>query len=182
MADLNKVFLKSGEVIISSSPRIVWTVLGSCVSVVLHSAKHQIGAISHAVLPNPNLGIKTCGANCPRKCHYSNKEIESKYRYVSCSTTFMIDELLRRGVERNEITASVFGGASMFQFSFNGSSIGTKNVEMALQTLQDNKIHINKNDTLGKNSRVLNFYSHNNLIEIKKKGLFTDINKTLLSV
>ena len=182
MADLNKVFLKSGEVIISSSPRIIWTVLGSCVSIILHSAKHQIGAISHAVLPNPDLGIKTCGTNCPRKCHHSNKEIESKYRYVSCSTTFMIDEMIRRGVQRNEITASVFGGASMFEFSFNGSSIGTKNVEMAMKTLKDNKIRINKNETLGTIGRVLNFHSHTNLIEIKRKGKFTDVTKTPPSV
>ena len=46
-----KIFLQPGEVVISTAPQNVWTVLGSCISIVLYSRRLKVSAICHAKLP-----------------------------------------------------------------------------------------------------------------------------------
>lgn len=163
-----KIYLKSGEVYIAKSPAIVWTVLGSCVSLILYSKKRKISAISHAQLPQPNLTSQPCRHTCPNPCFQAHEDISSEMRFVSCSTKYMLDELKKLGIAKNELTASIFGGSQMFAVRNELFAVGSRNVQQVRAILKSNKIPVIKEDVLGTQSRTLDYDTKEGIVSLKR--------------
>lgn len=137
------IFLRPGDIIFSDHPAVVTTVLGSCVSVVLHHPQLGIGAICHALLPTGE-----CLA-------------DENLRYLDCSMLRMIGWFRRRGVALEELDVKLFGGADMWDFQCTGQhSVGQQNIQAAFQLIQDTGLRLTASNVGGARGRKLYFYTH----------------------
>lgn len=147
-----KVILDPGDTFISSGPAFVWTVLGSCVTVILYSSRLKISAVCHAQLPQHSDWQEKCFEFCPGPC-YKNLPSSFTNKFVTCAIHYMINSLNKLGVQNSEIEASLYGGASRFGIKFKGKGIGERNIAAAKELLARLNIRIKNEDTGGTVSR-----------------------------
>jgi chemotaxis protein CheD len=163
------VILKPGEIYFSKGPSVVTTILGSCVSLTMHSSRSGFGAICHNVLPKCTKR-KSCvqGSGC-----------SDWPKYVECSIREMLKKLDELGISRCDVEIKLFGGAEMLDKipPVNGRSktVGAENVRVALKILAKAGLKVAVGDTGGTIGRKLFFISHTG--EVYMKRLITDQNK-----
>jgi chemotaxis protein CheD len=141
--------LSIGEVIVSEKKEeIIWTVLGSCISVIFH-VEGVVSIISHSQLPYNSFNHE-CTEDCPQPC---GREFDSLLdnRYVKCSLGFMIGKLAAYGFDPRRLKTTIVGGASIVKYVDGQESIGDKNVAMAKTMLAENGIRLNRQKTGGLN-------------------------------
>jgi len=157
-----KKFLSIGEVIIATEPTYIWTVLGSCVSVILFSLRKKVSAICHAQLVEKEFSIKAI----PDSEFHTPKSaiLKNDYRYLGRAVNHMIDELLSLGIHKNELVASIYGGGRIIE---NMQDIGLENAESAVKILQENKLHIVNKDIAGDKTRTIRYYSDTGITHVK---------------
>lgn len=156
------VSLMPGELYIAKQPTVIKTILGSCVSVILYNKHNKITAISHAQLPYDKINHK-CIDNCPIKCNTKVSE-ENRFKYVTCSTEYMLDKFSSLGIRHNEINAKLFGGASVLFAHTNRKTIGMQNIETAYEMIRKFKLRLINKDTGGENGRTI--YLHTETFEV----------------
>ena len=147
-ASLPTVYLKPGEMHLTREPAIVTTILGSCVSVTMYDAHTKIAAICHAVMPS--------SADAKKKAE-GNKNI---FQYVDTSIEWMLDQFLHNGIKQRDIQVKLFGGAEMFIEHSKGResiAVGKRNIEVALRTLEMNRLKIKSWNIGGNRGRKLIF-------------------------
>jgi chemotaxis protein CheD len=149
-------YLMPGELIIAKTPSVVWTVLGSCVSVILYHKKTGIGAICHAQLPG-TIKEGHCFDNCPEKCLMDTSS-RNQSKYVTCAVKYMLGEIKKLNIKLDELDIRVFGGADVIP-SNNKMSIGKLNVETAFKILQDEGLSVTQAETGGSSGRNILFIS-----------------------
>ena len=159
-AELPTVFLKQGEYYISDrGPALVRTILGSCVTVTMHSPTFLVGAITHSLLPYPLPGTKV------QYGHHG--------RFVDSSVRLVFERMLALGVKKNDLEVKVFGGGKMLT-SLTGNdagkeiNIGRRNVETALKVIQELGLSIAATDVGGTWGRKLMYYPHRGDVWVKK--------------
>ena len=109
-----------GEYYISSEDAI-YTILGSCVSVVLYSDRQKIGGMNHFMLPSTSEVF-------PEK--------EYQGRYGVHAMELLINGLMKEGLSRNKLTAKVFGGGNVLNTDPTSRyHIGFKNTEFVFEYL-----------------------------------------------
>jgi chemotaxis protein CheD len=137
---LDKVkYLKQGELAIVSGTTKVFTILGSCVAVVLWDEYTKIGGVNHFLLPN-----------------WKNKGIPN-VRYGDVAVTELHDKTILSGAVKRRLTAKVYGGASMLKLDNASFNIGQRNIEIPLEKLKELKIPIIFEDTGGNLGRKILF-------------------------
>jgi chemotaxis receptor (MCP) glutamine deamidase CheD len=107
-----QVSLMQGDICFSAEPKILVTVLGSCVAVCLWDKVRGIGGMNHFVLPSDPNGEKST-------------------RYGDVSIDELEAGLLRLGCRMADLQAKVFGGAAVLPFG-GGQTVGSNNVQLAL--------------------------------------------------
>lgn len=145
------VYLKPGEVFVARRPTLVSTVLGSCVSVVLHAPRTGMGAICHAMLPG--------GAQ------------DDDFRYVDKAVSYLYNRLTALCGGPDDIEAKLFGGAEVLNFGVRSEralSVGHQNVAAALHTLDMLGLKVSAADTGGVQGRKLFFYSHSGEVYVRQ--------------
>ena len=120
--DLPITNLTPGKLLITEQPTLVSTILGSCVSLCLHSKKFRVGAICHGMLP-----------------HQTKLPMPEHFPYVDTAVTHMLETMTSRfGLAPSELTVKLFGGASVLQTHMAGAdafAIGQQNIAAALEAL-----------------------------------------------
>lgn len=159
----NKIFLNPGELVVTTSNEIIWTLLGSCVSIILHCPKKKVSGICHAQLPSDNSNL-TCKTTCPKPCKKGEHE---QFRYVTCSFKYMLETFHNKGITNSEITVSLFGGATMYNFDNDIFKVGDMNIRKAKELIRHNKLKIINEDTGGTLSRSLTYYTETGKIDLK---------------
>jgi len=157
--NLQKVYLKPGEIYIGKKPTLVSTVLGSCVSVTMFSRRLGIGAISHALFP-------LC-----RNTVSCDIDINECFKYVDCSTLYMINKFREYGVKTDEIEVKMFGGASVMvnnDIKDDMKSVGTMNVEMAVNLLETKNLYITGSNVGQTWGRKIIFHTHTGEVLLKQ--------------
>jgi len=149
------VFLKPGQMMVSSVPSLVTTLLGSCVAVTLFCPRLRLGAICHAQLPS-----------CRKKS--CNHEHSDAGKYVDCAVMSMLERLQAGGAERREIEAKLFGGSDMFDAYGRGRSVGRQNIEMAVRTLERESVRVVREDLGGGRGRKIIFHTHTGEVFLKR--------------
>jgi chemotaxis protein CheD len=152
------LFLKPGQVMVSSVPTLVTTLLGSCIAVTLFCPRTRFGAICHAQLPS---------CDNPAGC---SPEDSSHAKYVECAVMMMLERLHAHGVADKELQAKVFGGADMFEGSVKRPGVGSQNAEMALKVLEREAIRVVRQDLGGERGRKIVFHSDTGEVLLKRLG------------
>jgi chemotaxis protein CheD len=158
--DYEKKFLSIGEVIIATEPSYIWTVLGSCVSVILYSSRKKVSAICHAQMVEKEFSIKIA------KSEFNNikSAIKDDFRFLGCAVNYMINELLLMGIRKTDIVASIYGGGRIIK---NMQDVGLENAESAVKILQDQGVHIIRKDIAGNKTRTIRYYSDTGITHVK---------------
>jgi chemotaxis protein CheD len=137
--DREVLYVEPGHLVVSTEPCRLRTVLGSCVSVCLYDAERRHGGMNHFMLPE------------------SPSRFETSSRYGSRAMPLLVERLERLGSARRQLCASVYGGACVL---FTGSDLmhlGRRNVEFALQWLEQNGINVVASSVLGNAARRVDF-------------------------
>ena len=159
-----RLTLGLGRVLIAEVPSIVRTVLGSCVAVILHVPRLRLSALCHAQMPerreDPSFldDASDCGCEDPD---------DEDLKYVSCSIRYMLDELGRRGVTRQEIVATLVDGGNVVRNIDRRWSVGSRNVQIARLALAKEGIPISYMDIGGTRGRVVEHVSDRNHTRVR---------------
>jgi chemotaxis protein CheD len=148
---------------VAKSPAKLRTTLGSCVGIVLYDKTQKIGGICHALLDEPPSG-----------------KIINRGKYAKTAIEELIKELEKNGVNKKNLTAKIFGGASMFQNNANNifQNIGERNVKAAREVLQKYEIPILYEDVGGHNGRTITFFLEDGRILLRSGATEKYIYKT----
>ena len=149
------VYLKAGEIFMSSGPACVTTVLGSCVAVTMFNERRGIWAICHALLPREDGRRNGDGDD---------------FKYVDSSIGRMLKKFEKFMVGRGEIDAKLFGGADMFGAGRAPelSTVGAQNVKAALETLEKEGLAVSACDVGGRSGRKLYYLIPGNKVFVKR--------------
>ncbi len=122
-------------------PAVLKTTLGSCVGVIVSDAAAGIHGMAHVMLPRRMGSDKAAG------------------KYADTAVSALVTEMERAGSRRQDMTASIVGGARMF--GQNDSSalmrIGEENTAAVLKALEDLGIPVVFRDTGGESGRTVTF-------------------------
>jgi chemotaxis protein CheD len=113
------ITLQPAEVFVTLRPRLIRTLLGSCVAICLSNGHRGIGAMCHALLPSSQGATGAEGG-----------------RFVDEALGTMLRHLDQAGVKPGTLKARIFGGADMFQpQGSNLYAVGQRNIDMARTAL-----------------------------------------------
>lgn len=117
--------------------------LGSCVAICIYDPETGLGGLGHMLLPsrpakNPH------GTEC---------------KYVDAGICLMVDQLIKRGANRDTLVARLAGGANMFESSYQTliNSIGARNAISAKRTLSVLGIPLVEEEVGGNRGRTVEF-------------------------
>lgn len=164
-----KVNLFPGEAFIAEKPSIIWTLLGSCLAIILHNKQHQFGAIAHAQLAQDSRIDHLCYAHCPNPC-FSDLARENPFTYVSCSIRHLVEEFTSRGITPTEIDVKIFGGASLMRTpqTQEGRTVGEMNIKAANRLIADYGLTLRSKQLGGNTGRTLYFYSDTGEVYLRR--------------
>lgn len=137
---VHSIYLKPGEVLVTRTPVLVSTVLGSCVAVTIFSATRGFAAVCHAMLPE-------------------NTGRDMDLRYVDTALKHIYDKIVGYGVA-NDLVVKLFGGAQVLNVGDYNSeklTIGEQNVLKAEEVLKSLGLKVSARDTGGLQGRKLFF-------------------------
>ncbi|MBN2521885.1 MAG: chemotaxis protein CheD, partial [Bacteroidales bacterium] len=117
----NVIFLHPGEYYSSDEDIFIGTLLGSCISVVLYDPHNGIGGLNHFMLPSS-----------------VNKEfyLSKSGKYGMYAMELLINSLMKMGVDKSDMKAKIFGGASVLRQTVPGlNSVSKNNIDFAFEYL-----------------------------------------------
>jgi chemotaxis protein CheD len=115
-----KTTLYIGDVMVSRSPMILHTLLGSCVAVCLYDIKLCAGGMNHILLPDVH-------------------KVQASSRHGALAMEMLIDKLIQAGGAREHFIAKAFGGANVLANTGLGA-VGTKNADFVREFLAAERI------------------------------------------
>ena len=148
---VTEVQLKPGELLIAHKPSLVTTVLGSCVAVTMFNARFSLGAICHAMLPQPGRE-ETLSETDP-----------TRFKYVNYAVSFMVSAFRQAGLCADEVDVKLFGGGNVIGPEIDlleRPGIGSANVRMVRQLLQQESFRISASNVGGRRGRKIVFSTH----------------------
>ena len=137
---LQQVFLEPGTLYCTARPAVIRTVLGSCVAVCLVDRHCRAAGMNHYVLP-------------------STLDGQSSPRYGETAIEQLIHEMSRLGCGMGDLRAKVFGGAAVLPFGSSEDTVGTKNVNIAIEWLRSRSIPVVARRTGGENGLLIRLYT-----------------------
>ena len=151
-------YLLVGQGGIYSSPTLVQTVLGSCVSVTMYCAKYRWGGIFHALLPRIGDFSGSRGNG-------------DQYRYVDSSIWSLLREFAKSGISAKSLECKVFGGASPLHQHCD-TSAGNRNVKVAMEVLAEEGVTVSASSVGGNGGRKLFFRTDTGMV-LQKRFIVT---------
>ena len=159
--------LNIGDIIVTKNEEeIVWSVLGSCISVILY-VPNQISILCHAQMPSRNEVGAKCFDSCPHPCFNDLPEAQDS-KYVKCSVEFMIEQLYKNNGNISALNTTLIGGASIISQKGIGNSIGELNIKTAKDILENQHIRINRELIGGSKGYTLWYYTKNDRLFVRK--------------
>ncbi|MHC1697969.1 MAG: chemotaxis protein CheD [Geobacteraceae bacterium] len=146
------IYLKPGEQYFAIKPAIISTVLGSCVSITMHSPEHGKSGICHAVLPEEVIPGEP-------------------FRYVDSSIAAMLRQFDRHGIRKNVLEVKLFGGADILapsEYGLREMTVGKQNILRAKQIINREQLNLLTYDIGGTRGRKIIFHTHSGVIYLKR--------------
>lgn len=134
-------YLHPGHMVVSAEPRVLTTILGSCVAVCVWDLSTRIGGMVHFLLPDSSGGTGDTA------------------RYGDVAVPLLINELKRHGGNVHMTKAKLYGGACVLQAFRNGTGehLGARNVSVARDALRSANIAVIEEQVMGNLSRKIVF-------------------------
>jgi len=163
----------------SAKDEVISTLLGSCVAACIFDLSAGWGGLNHFLLPcggpdEPDLG-------------------DTATRYGNYAMEALINDLLKQGARRENITVKVFGGANVIETS-SKHMIGSRNADFVLEFLKAEKFRVSGqhlggdrprrilfNPTTGKVQMQLLKRSAAKMIEKVEKGFNANVKQSGLT-
>lgn len=146
---LEEVFLNPGDLVFSKKPVVLKTVLGSCVAVCLYDTEHRWGAMCHYLLPI-----------APSDLHRSTK-------YGDIAIKVLLHRfLVKHEAKRENLVATIIGGAFIVFDEREVFFIGDRNIEVAQNLLKKEGIRILAMHTGGEFGRRVIFNTATNKLMV----------------
>ena len=159
------VTLGIGCVLTARHPHRVRTILGSCVAVILYVPRLRLSTLCHAQSPEPrNEG--RCREACPHPCR-AQASVTNEFRYVTCCISAMLTDLSRLGCRKDELVATVVGGANVVKEIQPDRSVSGENVRIALEILGRERIRVARTDVGGNRGRTIVHLTDSNELDIQ---------------
>ena len=140
-----EIYLHPGQMHVSREPVQISMILGSCAGVCLYDRRQAIGGATHYMLPQWD------GSGAPST------------RYGDIAIDALLKQFHEHGSRPGDMEVTIFGGACMFEVfrAEDGSDdhIGSRNVNLAIETLSRLGIVIAARDTGGENGRKIKMQS-----------------------
>lgn len=165
------VKLLPGEYHTTKGEELLVTVLGSCVSACIRDVKNGVGGMNHFLLPEKK--------NRHKNISWAESYESAETRYGDLAMEILINDIIKRGGERQYFEAKIFGGAQMFTSSMR---VGDRNIEFVADYLKYESIKVTRQDTGGNLGRKLYYIPktgqaflkritsiHNNTIEKREE-------------
>ena len=162
-----RVTIDPGEYYVSHEDVLITTLLGSCVSACLYDPYNKIAGMNHFLLSSRRYSreMPVCNTDAGR--------------YGIHSMELLINEMWNRGAQRGNLKAKAFGGGSILKpadaFTNSIFTVGEVNVRFIREFLQKENIPMVSFDLGGVVGRVINFYSEDYSVYVKK--MVTTANK-----
>jgi len=152
--DFELINVGIADLVITSSPNVLRTILGSCVGVCLYDSSEKIGGLSHIMLPA------------------SRKEPLNVKKYAVTAIPLLVDEMVKAGGKRQNFTAKLCGGATMFKHAETSlmGDIGKNNIKSVKEVLGSMNIKIIAEDLGGDYGRTIDFFIESGEVKIKSIG------------
>ena len=141
-----------GEYFVSDNPMVVYTVLGSCISVCLRDPQAGVGGMNHFMLAAPTT-------------QSSGDSWAESGRYGSFAMEMLINGILKRGGNKARLEAKVFGGGKIYDGAMD---VGAKNAAWALDYLEQEGLPPLKADVGDVTPRKVYYFTDTGKVLMKK--------------
>lgn len=136
----------------------IYTVLGSCVAIMLYDKPNKIGGMIHVMLP------------------YSRGKTDSYPKYADTGIPYLIEQLVSFGAVREHLQgAKVTGGSEMFQVIDQKTNVSVLNVKATQETLKSLNIKVIASDFGGVSGRRVEFDVNTGKVEVRIEGQKTRV-------
>jgi chemotaxis protein CheD len=130
-----------GEHYVTTRPDVViTTVLGSCVAACIRDPMAAVGGINHFMLPSSEIGAWG--------------EASGSLRYGNFAMERLINEIIKRGGQRNRLEVKVFGGGNVLS---TGAPVGHLNADFVEWYLRSEGMAIAAAQLRGKTARKIRY-------------------------
>ncbi len=147
-----QISIHIGECYASKEPAVIYTLLGSCVSVCLIDRERCIGGMNHILLPGKA----------------DLRHFDDSARYGINAMELLINRILALGGDRRQLAAKVFGGGNVIASISGYNAIGKKNVDFVLEFLRLEGIRVLKKDVGGTDTRKIYFHTDTGNVYLKR--------------
>ncbi len=89
-------------------------------------------------------------------------------KYGNIAIRKLIDKMVARGSQKKNLKAKIFGGSNLGQSSSGLMNVGERNIVVAHDILEEEKIPIVSSDLSGGEGRRLLFFTDSGLVRIRK--------------
>lgn len=145
-------YVEPGQLLISTEPCTLRTILGSCVAICLFDPEQRIGGMNHYMLAS------------------GFSPHERSLRHGDVASLELLSRLLRLGCRRSQLCASVYGGARVLSEVSDLMHLGRRNAEFAIEWLHQQDIAIAATDILGNCARRLDFHVSDGSASVRLLG------------
>ncbi|MBN2038593.1 MAG: chemotaxis protein CheD [Spirochaetes bacterium] len=142
------------QISVADNPAVLRTILGSCIGICIYDKVKKTGGLAHILLPTGS------GNN------------QKPEKYADTAIPLLLEKLDKAGCKRENMSAKITGGASMFKFNSSVSlaQIGERNIEMTIKQLEDAHIPIMVAEVGGSTGRVIDFYLEDGRLKVRSGG------------
>ncbi|WP_127714801.1 CheR family methyltransferase [Halobacteriovorax sp. HLS] len=140
MKNLKSEFLPPGGLYFRTTPSLISTTLGSCVSVIIFDPIKMTSGICHYLNSFPEQNSK----------HHENE-------YGIFAIENLIQKFLQNGSMRASLKAKIYGGANVTGDKYTGLQLCQNNISIAIDTLDKHGIPILDRNIRGKFGREITF-------------------------
>lgn len=143
-----RVVISPGEYFVLGKPGVISTLLGSCIAACLYDPQERVIGMNHFMLSNPRYS-RTMPMN-----------ISEAGRYGIHAMDLLINAMMKRGTDRRQLRAKIFGGATIINpeaTTDNFFCVGQVNCRFIQEYLREEKIPVDAMDIGGEFGRVIHF-------------------------
>lgn len=143
-----------GEYYVTDQDMMITTVLGSCISACIRDTKTGMGGMNHFMLPDNQVQSR-------------DGQIPESMRYGSYAMEVLLNELIKNGVQHENLEAKIFGGGRVMR-DMALMNIGERNANFVRKFLKDEGIRIVAEDLNDIYSRKVYFFPRTGKVFVKK--------------
>ncbi len=137
---VKSVTIYIGEVLATSEPTIIKTLLGSCVAVCLWDPTTRVGGMNHFLLPRALNGAG-----------------DDPARFGVHAMDLLICEMLKIGADRRRLRAKIFGGAHVLSLPEDEDGVPSQNIAFAIDFVRQDGFKLTGEDLGGYQPRRVHF-------------------------